>query len=915
MPTRRDPSEGAALVGRRHETRRLHRLVSGLGAGRGGALLILGDVGIGKTALLDSLRTPPRTTVLRARGDERDGERDYAGLRRLCAPLSDAVAGLPEPQRDALERVLRPAADGDPEAFLVATATLGLLSEAAAELPVLCVVDDAQWLDRASARVLAFAARRVTDTRVGFLVGARRPNDRNELASLPTLLLTGLPERDARRLSTRVLAPLDRSVRDRVIAEAGGNPLVLLELSRTVDFPAPAAPPGATCTGTPVEDGFRRRITALPEDTRQLLLVAAVEPTGRPLQLWRAARHLGIGIAAAAPAEEAALLRVDLWTRFSHPLVRSIVWYEATPAERRTAHRALAVAAAAAQEPERWMWHHSQSLPAPDEGVAGALERSASLDPAPGRAAAFLEAAALLTPDARDRTARTLRAAGTHYDAGAHDAAERLVNRACSGLLDEQSNARLETLRARMALDRGRCDTAAGLFRRAAALMSSVDAPLARTLRLEGLVAAAHTGRFAVGPQPPEPADDLGPALPPGPPRPVDLLLAALTARESGGVELAAPALDRALRAYLDGQDTYPYGPGEAWAVCSAAIDLWNESAWRRLADRQVRNARHTGAPAVLPAALGRRALVHVHAGELGAAAALVREIDSLPGGEAGWDVPCVRIALAAWRGDRNRTARLASEAGRDAVSRGDGHLLTAVGYARAVLANGLDRPADAVRIWRFDLHLDETGFYTWGLVELVEAAARSGAPDLAAAALDRVLRRTRTGSTDWASGVRLCSRALLSDTAEAGELHQEAIRRLDLSHAVLHAARGRLLYGEWLRAGGYRVEARRQLRRAYAVFSACGATAFAARAARELRAAGESTRTARIGRADTSCLTPREREIAELVATGVTTREVGTSLHVSPRTVDAHLRSVFKKMGISSRRQLRGVIPLGGER
>ncbi|GLF95359.1 AAA family ATPase [Streptomyces yaizuensis] len=917
MPTHRVPPGSTGLVGRRHETRMLRRLIGDLGAGRGGALLLLGEAGIGKTALIESVRTPPRTTVLRARGTEPARRRAYDGLRRLCAPLSAVAAGLPAPQHRALQHVLHPpGTPGGPDPFLTATATLNLLVAASAERPVLCVVDDAHGLDRASARVLAFVARRVQGAQVALLVAARHPHDRTELAGLPPLLLTGLPERDARRfLSTRVSAPFDPSVTDRVIAEAGGNPLALLELSRTAGLPAPGAPCAAAPPGTPGEADLRSRIAALPAATRQLLLVAAAEPTGHPLHLWRALRHLGIDTAAAAPAEEAALLRIDLWIRFGDPRVRSLVWYGATPAERRTAHRALAVAAEAAREPDRWIWHHAHSLPGPDEAVAGALERAASPDRAPGRSAAFLEAAAHLTPDARDRTARTLRAAATHRTAGAHDAAERLLVRACSGPLDRRLTAEAATLRARMALDLGRFDTAAGLLRQAAALMSPLDASSAREIHLDGLVAAACAGRLASGPRPPEPPDPADfprPAPPPGSPRPVDVLLDALTDREHRGLALAAPALRSALRGYLDRQDSHPLGPGEAWAVCSAAIDLWDENAWRRLADRHVRDARRAGTPAALPAALGRRALLHVHAGEFEAAAALVREIDALPGGTGGWGAPCPRIVLAAWRGDRARTTRLVSQTRRDALARGDGQLLTAVGYARTVLFNGLGRPADTVRTWRSALHLDETGLHTWGLVELVEAAVRSGESDLADAALDGVLRRTEALSTPWALGVRLRCRALLSGRAEAGDLHQEAIRRLDLGDAVLPTARSRLLYGEWLRAGGYDIEARRQLQQAYAVFSHCGSTAFAARTARELRAAGEPTRALRTGRIEPSSLTARERRIAGLVAAGATTREVGIELRVSPRTVDAHLRNVFKKTGISSRRQLRDMMPLG---
>ncbi|MFJ4770771.1 AAA family ATPase [Streptomyces uncialis] len=912
MATWQASPENAAFIGRIREARRLQRLIDDLGSGYGGALLILGEAGIGKTALLRSARIPPRTTVLRCDGGETDRERDYAGLRRLCFPLSAGVATLPRPQRHALERAFDPNADDAPDPFLVAAATLGLLSEASAGTPVLCVVDDAHLLDRPSSRAIAFAARRIHTARAAFLVAARPPDSgRTELAGLPTLPLTGLPERDARGLlSRRTRALLDHSVTDRVIAEAGGNPGVLLELSRTVGLSDPDAPSDTRSPAMPDGAAFRRRVAALPPDTRRFLLVAASEPTGNPLYLWRAVRHLGIGAEAAAPAEAAALLRVDLWIRFSHPLVRSIVRDEATPAERRTAHRALALATRGAHEPDRWIWHHAQSVAGPDEAVAGALERCASPDRAPGRAAVLLEAAARLTPDARERALRTLSAAGTQRAAGAHDAAERLLARVCSGPLDERLTAGVETLRARMALDRGHWNTAAGLLRRAAALLAPVDACLAREVGLDALVAAACAGRLATGPHAPEPADSRRLAPSPRSRHPLDLLLDALTDRENGDTAAVAPALERALRAYLDRPDDHPWGPGEAWAVSGVAIDLWDDSAWRQLTDRQVRDARRAGMPTLLPAALSRRALVHIHTGGFDAAAALLREVGSLPGDTGGWGVSCVRIALAAWRGDRTGTAAFAAEARRDAFARGDGHLLTAVSYARAVLFNGLGRPADAVRAWRSDRHLHETGWHTWGLVELTEAAARAGEPDLARMALDGVLRRTRNLSTQWALGVRLRSQALLSSGAEAGDLYGEAIRRLDLSDALLHAARGRLLYGEWLRAGGYRIEARKRLRQAYAVFAACGSAAFAARAARELRAAGEPIRPLRTERTDISSLTPQERRIVRLVAAGATSREVGAELNLSPRTVDAHVRSVFKKTGFSSRRQLRGMIP-----
>ncbi|MEU2133191.1 AAA family ATPase [Streptomyces sp. NPDC018352] len=896
------------LIGREHESRMLDRLVARLDGGHGEAVVVRGEPGIGKTALLEAVRSAPGPRVLEASGVEFETDFAFAALHQLCVPMLSGIDRLPQPQSAALEAAFGLSVGGVPDPFRVGLAALSLLSETATKRPLLCVVDDAQWLDRASAQALAFAARRLRDEPVAFVFAMREESDRRELSGLRELPLSGLTAADARRLlATRVRAPLDGPVRDRIIAEARGNPLALLELPRTADLAGGFALPDTTTAADRVEAGFRARMRELPADTRMLVLAAAAEPTGNPLLLWRAAQALGIDIRATAPAEDAELLTIGTWVRFRHPLVRSGIYRSASAADRRAVHGALARATDDRTDPDRRAWHDALAATGPDEDLAGALERTAERARARGgiaAAAAFLAEAARLTPDPGLRADRALAAANAKRDVGAVDVASDLAAAAEAGPHDAARQVAAETLRARIAFDTRRNRAAVAKLLRAAQHTAGLDPASAREMFLETLAAAVFVGRFADRPR----ALDVAAAaraLPPAPEpaRPLDMLLDGLSIQVEKGFPAAAPQLRRAVDAYVRGE-TDEHGTGELWIACSAAMDLWDGPSWQVLAERQVRLSRLGGALPVLPVALSYRALAHIHTGEFDDASALVDEAYAIAAEVGVPGLVYVDVTLAAWRGDEQRTLHLAEFALPDAVEHCEGRLVTALEFARAVLYNGLGRYEAAMEAIRLPADLDEMGFLTCIPTEFVEAAARAGRADLAAPVLERLAEVTRAAGTDWALGTERCARALLTDGPAADDLYREAIIRLDRTDAGVHAARARLVYGEWLRRQGYRVEARTHLQAAHQALTSIGAHAFAARAAGELAATGEHVRK-RTGDTPTR-LTAQEFQIAKLVATGATSKEIGSQLFLSPRTIDAHLRNIFRKLGITSRRQLR---------
>lgn len=900
--------DSAALVGRQKECERLATLVEAARGGCGGALVVRGEPGIGKTALLEAASATPGFEVLRCAGVEFEMELAFGALHQLCAPLMDRLGRLPRPQQDALSTIFGLREGEAPNRFLVGLAVLTLLSEVAGRRPLICVVDDAHWLDHASAQVLGFVAHRIGSEPVALIFACREPDDRQELARLPEVLIGGLGQADARALlASQLHAAVDEGVHERVIAEARGNPLALLELSHSIG-PAELSGGFAGSDGRyvlpPFERSLQRRLKDLPRPTLRLLLVAAVEPVGDLALLCRAAGLLGVGIEAAAPAQAAGLVDIGVALRFRHPLVRSAIYRAASPKDRRSAHEALAEATDPSADPDRRAWHRGQATAGPDAEVADELERCADRAAKRGglaSVAAFLENAAFLTAETSPRNRRALAAAQAKLDAGEPEEALRLLASVKTATLDQAQRAAAETLRARIAFSAKRDDDAVAMLLRAAALTAPVDARSAREIFLEAFAAVLFAGRFGPAPRLAETAEAARTVLPaPLPARPLDLLLDGLTTEVTRGLPVAAPLLRDAIGAYRGREP----GCGWMWLACSAAMDLWDDEAWRVLADRQVDIARRDGALAFLPVGLSYRALAHIHAGQFSAAAALIDEAYCIAADIGTPALVYVDITLAAWRGDGERTSTLAKAGVRDATERFEGRLLTAVEYAQAVLFNGLGRYDAALRACRHAWELDELGFQAWIPAEFIEAAARAGRRDLAARALARLRERTGVTDTDWGAGVELRSRALLATGRQAESLYRSAINRLSQCEALGHLARARLLYGEWLRREGRRREAREHLHAAHEMLSTMGAAAFAERAARELRALGERPRA---GATDTlGSLTPQELQIAQLVATGATSKEVAAKLFLSPRTVDAHLRSIFRKLSITSRRQLR---------
>jgi DNA-binding CsgD family transcriptional regulator len=871
---------------------------------------------VGKTALLDYVaEQAPQWRIARVAGVESEMELAFAGLHQLCAPMLDGLDALPAPQQDALRVAFGLQAGAAPDRFIVALATLSLLAGAAEAQPLACLIDDVQWLDLASAQTLAFVARRLLAEPIVMVFGLREPADGAELSGLPEMALRGLGEDDARGLLASVIpGRLDERVRDRIVAETRGNPLALLELPRgltAAELAGGFGLPDARPVPSRVEDTFVQRVRAFPHDTQQLLLLAAAEPVGDASLLWRAAERLGIGGDAIRPAEDAALIDLGIRVRFRHPLARSAAYRAAHFRDRQQAHWALSEATDADADPDRRAWHRARAASGPDEIVAAELERSAGRAQARGgkaAAAAFLAHAAALTPDPSERGRRLLAAAQAKFDAAASDEALQLLNTAELTPLDELQRARLERLRAEVAFARQRGRDAPALLLQAARRLEPLDAALARETHLESVAAAMYAGRLSDAPGLREVAMAARAApAPPGTPGPVDLLLDGLAVRFTDGYAAGVPPLRVALSAFRGVDASTPRDARWLWLACRLAQDLWDDELWCELAARGLRLARETGALRVLPIAATYRASVHVHAGELGAASALVTEADAIVHASGMAPLKFAAMMLAAWRGDEAECRALFDAGRAEATARGEGLGLGVLEWATALLYNGSGRYAEALAAAQRGCAEDDDAVFAWCLVELVEAGARSGAGDAALAALERLSERAQAAGTEWALGVEAGARALLADGPAAETLYREAVERLARSRGVVQHARAQLLYGEWLRREGRRVDARVQLRDAYTRFDQIGAEAFGERARRELLATGETAPRRVAGTRDV--LTAQEAQIARMASERQTNPEIGAKLFISPRTVEYHLRKVFTKLDITSRRELRAAL------
>jgi DNA-binding CsgD family transcriptional regulator len=904
-------SPRVGLLGRQREQEALGRLLEVARGGRGGVLAMHGDPGVGKTALLNhAIEAGPDFRVVSAGGVEGEMDLAFAALQQLCAPILGLSERLPDPQRDALSVAFGLSAGRPPDPFLVGLAVLGLVSEAAEERPLLCLVDDAQWLDGSSARALVFVARRLLAERIAFVFAAREPGD--ALAGFPQVHVGPLGHRDARALLESVLpGRLDDRVVERIVVETRGNPLALLELPRGLS-PAQLAGgfglPASLPLSAGIEESFRRRLAKLPRDARRLLLLAAADPLGDPALVWRAARELGISESAVGTVESEGLLSLGEGVAFRHPLVRSAVYGAAAPNERHEAHRALAEATDPQIDPDRRAWHRAQAASVPDEELARELERSAARAQARGgfaAAAAFLERAAMLTPAPVRRAQRSLVAAQTKVRAGALDDAIGLLSSTDVGALDELDRARVDLLRAQIAFVSTHGRDAPALLLGAARRLAPLSQTLACETYLEALSAAMFAGRLAA---PGASALDVALAVKAGTRPPVlvglELWLDGLTTLFADSYEEAFPILLQAHSGFDAGHMPVSEQVRWKWLATVLAVHMWDDVRWQAISERHVQIAREAGALGELPLALSQRVYTLLFAGELTAAALLVDEIRAATGATGSNLTPYGSVGLAALRGREPEAISLIDESRQDAMRRGEGVGLSVLDWAQALLYNGLGRYDEAreaaLRVTEYPHDLSTSN---WGMVELIEAAIRAGTPELAADARSRLAEMARVSGTDWALGIAARSEALFVEDQRAEELYVEAVERLGRTRIAVDLARAHLLYGEWLRRQRRLVDARQQLRTAHDLFSDFGMEAFADRARVELEATGEH-----VGRRPADSLgqlTPQEAQISRLVAQGNTNREIAAQLINSQSTVENHLRKPIPKHEGNSRKQL----------
>jgi DNA-binding CsgD family transcriptional regulator len=894
----------APFRGRVRERHQLDRLLDGVRGGASAALVIRGEPGIGKTALLHyALRQASGCRTLQITGIETELELPFAALHQLCGPMLDDLSTLAAPQANAVRVAFGLSAGATPDRFAVGLAVLHLLAEAAAERPLVCVVDDAQWLDAPTAQVLGFVARRLLAEPVLMLFAVRETDDSHLFPRLPELT-----DEDARLLLTgAVPGHLDEQVRDRIIAETGGNPLGLLELPRAMTASELAGGyllPSLVPLSGQLHEGYVRRVRALPQPTQHLMLLAAADPTGDATLLWRAARALNVGRNAAAPADRDQLLQIGSRVRFRHTLVRSAAYAAGSDEDRGAAHLALADATDAGRDPERRIWHLAAAAIRPDEEVATQLERTAGAARARAglaASAAFLERAFELSVDSQRRVDRGLAATAANLQAGALDHARSLLAESAAGDLDDLQLARVEQLNGQIEAASRPAREAPLRLLEAARRLEPLDVELARDTYLQAWWPAVLAGQFA---SPGGTLRDvcqaaLAASRPPNP-RPCDLLLDGLATAVIHGRTAAAPHLRSIVDLFMANRASEDDWIRWARLATSAAFILWDYTSWAELSERHIARVRQSGALASLVLALNAHTNVTTLRGELDAASALVaeqyavKEVTGIHMGSYG-----ARL-LAASRGRPAELAALDEEP----VEPGDGYAVEAASLGSAILNNGRSRYAEALSAAR---NVEASSwFQQFALAELVEAATRVGRSDLAADALTR-LRALVVPGSDWASGVEARCQALLKAGEEAENCYTEAITRLERTPLRPDLGRAHLLYGEWLRRGQRRADAREQLRRAHDVFSGAGAEAFAERARLELQATGETVRKRDV--TTQHDLTPQEAHIARLARDGRSNPEIGAELFISPRTVEWHLRKVFAKLDITSRSALRDAL------
>ena len=911
-------TRGLGFLGRTRERERLDAMLAQARDGRSAVVVIRGDPGIGKTALLRyAARQASGLRTTEVEGIQAEMELPFAGIHRLCSPMLGGVEALAEPQQHAIRVALGVSSGNSPDRFLIAVAVLNLLSASAEERPLLCLVDDAQWLDAASVEILGFVARRLAAEPIAMIFALREPIATRALDGLPQLSLGGLDEPDARALLSRAVAGrLDDGVRDRIIAETAGNPLALMELSDSMSPSERAggyAAPATSDVPSRLAARYLQRVAALPERTRRLMLLAAAEPLGDAMLLWRAAERLSTDPGALTPASEAGLLEIDDRVRFYHPLVRSAVYGAATPEELRRVHDALAEVSDPKLAADRRAWHRALAAAEPDEDVAADLEHSAGRAERRGglaAAAAFLERATALTPDPALQAERALAAAAVSLQAGEFDAAQRLLAIAESGSLDGFGRARATLLRGHAALASRYGTEAAPLLLEAAKQLEPFDLSLARRAYLTAWHAAAaanylggtsvllEVGR-AVCALPPLPPD----------PHPLDLVIEGFAVLVTDGHADAMPILRRAANESL----RLPVEDVVRWGahVGGVGLAMWADDSVA-VFERQARIVRDAGALGELPIHLQALALDRSWRGDLAGAQRLAAEAESIATSTGNQVPPFALLRILSLQGREAEASRLIEAVIEEGTTQGQGNAVMTAFWGAAVLYNGLGRYEDAAAASR---EVVLKGIYPlltmWALFELIEASLRVGDTRVASDALDELAATTQPAGSGFARGIEARCRALITDDDDAEASYHEAIEELDRAGIRTELARAQLVYGEWLRREGRLGEARERLRAAEKMFAQIGMMGFAERAQGELAAAGAKLRKRPVEVHED--LTPQEEQIARLARDGLTNTQIGTQLFLSSRTIEWHLHKVFSKLGIDSRTELPAALPSQG--
>jgi DNA-binding NarL/FixJ family response regulator len=908
------------LVARDRETTAIDRLLASAAAGHGGGLLVCGEAGVGKSALLGYARQRAGgMRTLSASSDEAEAALAYATLHQLLRPVLHHVTRLPEPQARALRVALGFEGGDAPDRFLVSLATLTLLSEVASQRPILCLVDDAHWADHPSLEVLAFLARRLESDPIALLV-AVRGDESQELhtTGIEQLTLSGLaPDAAAALLDERWRGEIAAPVRDLLVQAAGGNPLALLELPRALtpdQLSGRLALPEPLPIAGGLERVFLERVRLQRPELRTLALLCAVEGSGSLATITRAADGLGIDDPVVKLTELAELLRIDHDSIvFRHPLVRSAVHQASGPAERRAAHLALAAALATDEgESDRRAWHKAQAVGGPDEEVADELERSAerALRRSGNAAAALaLERAAELSRDDESRARRLVAAADAAWRGG-----DAVRTRACLdrverlGPTEPVLQLKVRYLRGLVELRSGVPADALAILLAGAADAVEVDPDLAFQM-----LSSAGEASFQ--------ADDVNA------PRAINLVMARLPMSDRLGHSLLV-RLYMSVNPITWGEEPTPLredlgrieeldDPDLLGRAGGMAFGLGAYAVAHRLRVKSVARARVLGAAGTLAWALRSLALDEVSRNRYVWAEACAAEGDRLALETGQPNLACQHRAIlaevAALRGKEQEARGLTEEVLNEATGRGLHGTVAMVRRVLGQLALARGDPEEALEhlkaLWSGPT--GQRGIAVATIPDLVEAAVRAGRPELGREHLAALVSWAEASASDEARALAARARAILSSGDEADELYRSALELHSATDRPLDMARTALLFGEHLRRERRRVDAREQLRAALDTFDSLGAMLWAARARSELRATGETARKRDPSTLD--LLTQQELQVVRLVSQGTTNREAAAQLFISPRTVDHHLRSVFRKLGIRSRAELVRMAVAGG--